>query len=708
MRAPTQFSCGMLGLAALVCIPLSSYPQRGNAETCTHRLPGKDVLDIQYYDDNDYKIGKIKLKSPFGFFFLISQRLDSLKNSLPIHEGDDFSESAYNKAAKTLDEAVRNDSAFGETSRFKVVYSTANLTNCDEQANHKTVDIVYYVFSTDPIPTLHTKPEDRATSTEQSTPKVAERNTQGALKLVPLGGYNNSFHGFGGGESVIRLPAKRLEDFRFQGTGSSNTLFLNGELNGKLEPHKKALDTVDYHLAYHYEESPTQALSLKLGSGQFRFTGASQELGAAMGPQTKLRYGLSLEQGLQQSNVPSGVALTDTIANSRYGAIRLYTGITTSTRYSETIASYGLDIGGAGLGNLDYAKQIGDVSFSFRFPGCTHSPWDLQARATGGGISGGPVLLNDRFFGGNLVLPFIPGDSWLIPDGPLVRSITANYLNGTGYGGTSFYSTNITIGKVIKSRPLIPEEIENADGFSSGVEAAEDTAEGFFFDSKLASSQAMSDLVTKYQKSFGDNLEAFDKEFQNIPTSPPANPKLKKAVDAAERDIRLARLAIKSVDGMKLRQLYGNASAFVALKKDLPRVEALAPEPSRQQLKSLQANLEQHLRDLPMDIQDLEKSPEGQAAKAYAKEQMARPRQVIETLRYEANTLAVGPFAIFDTGRLWPDPNGTRYAFGGGVRLSVVNVNFSLGYAANPNPLHKLHQGDGAALLEISYTNLFW
>src|SRR5271170_1686607 len=210
MRAPIRSSRVLLAFAALLCIPLPSHPQRSNAQTCTHVVPGKNVLDTQYYDDNGYKIAKIKLSSPFKFFFLASQRLDSLKDSLPIHEGDDFSERAYDDAANQLDEAVKKDSSFGEDTPVKVVYSNANLANCDERADHKTVDLVYYIFSTDPIPSLRPNPEARATSTEQSAPEVAERNTRGALKVVPLGGYNDSFHGFGGGETVIRLPVKGL------------------------------------------------------------------------------------------------------------------------------------------------------------------------------------------------------------------------------------------------------------------------------------------------------------------------------------------------------------------------------------------------------------------------------------------------------------------------------------------------------------------
>jgi hypothetical protein len=701
MRALTRSSRVLLASATLLCLPISNH-----AQTCTHTVPGKNVLDVQYYDDNGYKIGKINLDSPFGFFILVRDRLSAIKKGLPIHEEEDFSNSAYRDAADQVDDEVKKDSAFGKDSPFKLVYTTENLNNCHEGAGPKTVDVVFNIFSTDPIPALHSKPEDRAASTEQSASKAAERNTQGPLKLVPMGGYNASFHGFGGGETVIRLPVKAFEELRFRGAGSSNSLFLNGELNGKLGPHKKALDTVDYHFAYHYEQSPTQALSMKLGRGQFRFTGVSEEMGSTKA-QTKVRYGLSLEQGLQQSNVTGSVIPFDTITNSRYGAIRLYTGISRSTRYSQTIASYGLNIGGAGLGNLNYAKQIGDLSFNLRFPGHTHSPWDLQARATGGGIAGGPVLLNDRFFGGNLVLPFIPGDSWLIPDGPLVRSITANYLNGSGYGGTSFYSTNVTAGKVIKSWPIIPKDVENADGFAAGIEAAEDTAEGFFFDSKLALSDDMKELVNDYQKKLSDDLDAFDKEFKEILATPLVDPTLKKAVGDANHDIVRARLTVRQLTGAKLRALTGKESKLVRLASDLPKVEALAPRASGEKLEILKASMDTHLKDLPRDIEGLENTPEGQAAKAYAKEQMARPRQVVDTLRREANMFAVGLFGIADAGRLWPDPNGTRYAYGGGVRLSVVNVNFSLGYAANPNPLPQLHQGHGAVLLVIDYTNLF-
>ena len=703
---PSYFSWGLPYIAGLLLVAFANYAQASSPHICTHIVETRQVVDTKYYEDNGYKIGEIKLESPFGFFFLVSRRLDSWKKDLPIHAGDQFSDAAYRQASDMLDVAVEADSTFGEDSPLKVAFTIGNLANCDERADHKTLDVVYYVFSTDILSSLVAKSETHATSTEVTASEVAERNTQGPLKVVPLGGYNASYHGVGGGDAVLRIPAKIVQEFRFRGVGSASVLLLNGELSGKSNPRKKFLDTLDYHLSYRYEQRPTPMFALKQGTGQFRFTGVTDELSSA-GMQIKLRFGASLEQGIQQSNAPVGSTLPYTVANSRYGAVRLYAGVTASTRYTETIASYGLGLGGSGLDDLNYAKEIGDISFNLRFPGGTHSPWDLHVRATGGGISGGQVLLNDRFYGGNVVAPFIPGDSWLIPGGPLVRSITANHLDGGGYGGTSFYSTNVTFGRVIKNWPLIPREIENTDGFSSGIQAGENTAEGYFYDTKLASSDAMNKLVTEYQKVFNDDLDSLNEEFVNILAASQVDPKLRTAVQGAQHDMLLARLAVKLVTGEKLRSLTEKTSGLTKLVNDLLKLEKLAPEASSQQLETLHATLTDHIGHLPEEITALEQTPEGKAARAYALQEMAHPRQVIDTLEHEANMLSIGLFAIFDSGRLWPDPNGTRYAYGGGVRLSVVNVNFNLGYAANPYPQHALRQGTGAILFGITYTNLF-
>ena len=92
---------------------------------------------------------------------------------------------------------------------------------------------------------------------------------------------------------------------------------------------------------------------------------------------------------------------------------------------------------------------------------------------------------------------------------------------------------------------------------------------------------------------------------------------------------------------------------------------------------------------------------------ARAKRDLERPREVISTLRHETNRYSISVVGIADAARLWPDPYGTRYALGGGGRFSLVNVNFTLGYAVNPQPRPELGQGRGALFFTITYTNLF-
>ena len=488
------------------------------------------VPDVQYYADNGYTIAQIKLISPFDFFFLVPQALNLIKRDLPIQEKEPFSSDAYDRSFKQVDAAVTEDSAFGENSPVKIVVTTGGVENCDEREGHKTVDVTYHIFSTDPVPALRATPEQRKNSVEEPATSVAEQNTQGSFRLKPLFGYDHTFKGLGGGEIVARLPGKIIDELHLLGTGSSTSLLLDGELSGSRTPHLRALDSAEYHLGYRYDQSPSGDLKLASGSAHARFTGSSKSLTSPSTP-TVLRYGASLEQGLQQSNLQTNSAVSNTLTNSAYGSLRTYVGSTTTTRYSDTSLSYGLEVGGAGLSNLSFTKQVGDLSYSLRMPGGTHSPWDVQARVTAGGITGGPIVLNDRFFGGNVVTTFIPGDSWHIPNGPLVRSIAANLINGRGVGGTSFYSTNLTVGKVVKYWPLIPTSIEKAEGFESGVSAAEDTAQGFFMDGYLAKSKEFQDLATDYKSKLSGDLDKFQREFKKIRALVSLTPQLRKAFD---------------------------------------------------------------------------------------------------------------------------------------------------------------------------------
>ena len=684
----------------------------GFAQVCSR--PG----DPLFYETNNYKVGKITLYSPYDFFFLVRRRLNVIKAALPAKEGEAFSKKAYDESFCKVDEAVKADSAFGENAPVKIVVTTGGLDNCQEQNDApKTVDIVYRVFSTDPIPAIRTTPENRQSAVEKPATTVAEQNTNAKLKIQPLLGYNHTYRGIGGGELGSQIPGKIFSDFHFSGAGSSTTLLLDAELNGKQSPHLRALDVAEYHFGYHYLESPTRDLRLAEGSAHARFAGSSKPMDTASA-QILLRYGASVEQGIQQSNLPTVHIPTSTIANSLYGAVRMYGGMTSTTRYSETAVSYGLEVGGAGLSDLSFTKQIGDITYSLRFPGGTHLPWDVQARFTGGGITGGPILLNERFFGGNVVSTFIPGDSWRIPNGPLVRSIAANLLAGNGLGGTAFYSTNLTVGKVIKSWPMIPTSIETAPGFASGVAAAEDTAQGFFADRYESDSPEFQTLFDDSTKRLKADLDSLKTIFTQIRSDGNVDKDLDKLLTKAENQAHLAQNFIRDASVKDKNGLVKDANKLKTINKPktsrfmllLDAISALSPLVSanvRSDLETAQAKLGKDIDDIEVAIDAIDKGPVGEGAKMRAAKDMVRPREVIDALRHEANRFAFGLFGIFDTGRVWPDPYGTHYGVGGGVRFSLVNVNLNLGYAVNPNPQEALGQGRGALFVALTYTNLF-
>jgi hypothetical protein len=424
-----------------------------------------------------------------------------------------------------------------------------------------------------------------------------------------------------------------------------------------------------------------------------------------------------IEHGHQQGSLVSAGQPDDTVESSRTGGLRVYAGMTTTTRYSETAVSYGFQAGGTGISALTFTKHIGDLNYSVRFPGGTHSQWDASGRITAGSITGaGPIPVNDRFFGGNTVTAFIPGDSWSIPNGPLVRSIATNLLSGAGFGGTSFYSTNLTIGRVLFSSPMIPDEIEKANGFGDAVESAERTAETWFADDYEAASPEFRSLIARFPKEFDAGVSCAEAVFTALRQSGDVGVELDTALKEGEREARLSHNLVRNAttpgargpdNANKLREWLIPESRFSRLVSALIAIEASVPAGTASQVKACRDSLGDRMEALGTAITGIESGSVRTAAELRARSDMRRPREVIDTLRHEANRFAFGLVAIFDSGRIWPDPDGTHYGVGGGGRFSLVNINMTVGYAVNPSPRKDLGQGRGAWLMTVTYTNLF-
>ena len=702
--------CSGVAKRLLLCIAVVSLVALyASGQVCSH------PTDPDFYQNHGYIIRKIEIRNPFNFIFFVRNQMDKVKRHLSVVEGKPFTTAQYNESAKYVEDAVTSDDSFG-TSPAKLVVKTVSIENCQEsEAAAKTLDIIYRILSTDPGLSVAVPPENRQSSVNEPANTAVEEGTKSSHKVRPVGGYEDAVRGYGGADFRFEIPGALFQNGHLTASGSPSSGLAEFQLNGSRSPKLAALDRVDYHLAYDYSSQPAGKLRIAKGSFQVRFTAVSKPLGN-FSSRVLIRYGSFLEVGNQHSNVATVLLPSDTVTNSSYGSLRFFIGATRMTRYTEAILSYGLQIGGTGLNNVSFARQVADLSYSRR-QGGTHTPWDLKAQLSLGLITGSSgIPLSERFFGGNSVTNFIPGDAWLIPSGPTIRSIPSNRLNGQGFGGTSFYSTNLTIGKVIWAKPLIPKDIQEADGFRSGISAAEDSAQSWFTLDYLTASPEYKQLVTTHAPILRADIDNVQSILQSIPVTSGSDKVLKEAA----RQAKLAQNGIRSatvpdargrVNPSQLNVLANPAtSRLVKLIALFPQLKPHVTPTVSAELAASQASINKHLLELRTALHDIqldEPGHPGHDAAIKARQVMERPREIIDTLQNETNRFSFSIVGILDSARLRPDPNGTRYALGGGGRFSLVNVNLTLGYAVNPHPRSELGQGRGAVVFTLTYTNLF-
>jgi hypothetical protein len=669
------------------------------AQVCTHVVDQR--VDTAYYEANHYVVAHIVLRQTFDFLPVVHAALDRLKKSLPMKEGAPYTRALDDHSFEALKSSLDDDPATG-TLPFKVTAGLSHIKNCNESAQPGTLEVHYSLFSTDPFAAAAVPPESKNGET-QDPAMAAGNTTHPASKVIPDVTYDRTDRLGGGGTVQGNLSVPGLESLMVSGSGSSSSRRVLSQVSGNRVVGLAALDLLNYHLQYSSLDQPAGKLQLKENLLSLRGIATAKTQTFASGNTLGYRYGVSIAGGNQQSG---GVATTPsgTLANSREGDIRLLGGVTYQTRYNQLVGSYALRISGPGLDALSNAAHIGDLTYSWR-QGGTHAPFDIVARGSAGIITGSKdILLNGRFFGGNAVEAFLPGDSWTIPTGPLVRSIARNRLNGLGYGGTSFYSTNLTVGKVLKSSPLVPTEIEKSAGFADGVTAAENTAETFFVDDYESSADQYKAMVNKFGARFITDLTAVQ-DF--LHTAALSGSTARDAGSQARGSLSVARMATQDTPLVLKTFLNESQSKVLKLVADL---EKLAPTLSADQKAKVDDSIDtlnRDLKDFGDALKAMDQSTTADAARARAKKDMVRPREVIDTLRHEADVWSVSAVGIFDIGRVWPDPMGLHYAIGGGGRFSILNVNFNLAYGFNPQPNHTFGQGRGAVLFSLTYASLF-
>jgi hypothetical protein len=127
-----------------------------------------------------------------------------------------------------------------------------------------------------------------------------------------------------------------------------------------------------------------------------------------------------------------------------------------------------------------------------------------------------------------------------------------------------------------------------------------------------------------------------------------------------------------------------------------PQGQAFAAEAQR--LKAVQAQIKERLKKVR--VPEIEKK---------ANRDVAFTGRTLDVIFRELNVVSVSPLFMFDVARIGaranPAYNKLRYGVGGGVRFSLVSLDFDLGYSLNPNRLPAERRG--AFVFSLNVSDLF-
>lgn len=675
------------------------------SQVCSHQN------DWSFYSQGDYTVRKVRIESPIDFLHAVSRTLDAIKPSLPLQPGAVFSATRASEGREIVRQHLAAADKDIEQS-FRLLIVIGRIENCQETGPTRQLDLVYNALTTNYNAYLSHSIESKQSEIERPATEAGTKNASGSLTVKPFFGYNRTSQLYGGGQVTARMPGGIFDSFRLAGSGSTTSNFQELELFGTRAP--VWASRFEYRLGYRHSDTPAGNNRLKEGKLVAQVFGATQPLGAS---NLILRFGASLEGGnLQSQSTDAGVS--ESIQSSGYGALKTYIGAAASSQNYSFAGSYGLQAGTLGATtSVAFVKHVLDLAATGRFLSQEktvpnfHKSVSVEARLTGGliqNLDGVPVA--ERFFGGNATQNFISGDSWTIRNGPFIRSIPQNRLNGVAtvgpIGGTSFYSVNLTVSRPVWGRPIIPKEMAADPEFEPAVDAAKATAREALIATRKNGLPAFKKLVEDLAPLEND-LKQIDTVLKSLPQDLPED--LSDAVADVQDDLAIS----DEVLGQDQSTLPSRLDGFLkvdrsTINKLLEHLETLKEAldaaslsgPSTQ-IKSLRDSVAVKKTALVAELNQIDFSE----ATRLADVDMKQIDSVLRTFLHELNLVSISPVAIFDAARIWPDRFGTRYGIGGGVRLSLVNFNVTLGYAINPNP--QLQEGRGAFFFSMDVTDIF-
>jgi hypothetical protein len=583
---------------------------------------------------------------------------------------------------------------------------------------------VYTIFTTNVVPSV-TAPsiEEQTSESERPATTGAIHASDSGLMAAPLTGYNQT-RGIWGGLNFSDTTGILHLQGESEVSGDSQTGHL--DLGSKIGPWH-LWNRADWAATVEYLDTPAGAARFEEGMLTARFSASTKEFAKQ---QLVLRYGAALEGGHQQSETADAIKPPP---NSGYGALKLYAGATGRPGNGAFTASYGLQFGSTltngtpvfkkHLLDLGYnasvpvprRKRLGDrEDFKGPLSASVHRSLGIETRFTAGLIqdaSGAPLA--ERFFGGNEVRPFVQDDSWVIQSDAFIRSIPENQLgaqSGTELGGSRFYSANATLSFTVWGKPILPKELATAGtGFPEILNAPFATAATALANSYKTKDPEYIRLSAEVPAKAGElskKLAALSDKLKEIPPAVSALPTVKPYVARIRGGLISTRGAASLIaagpNPQVVDQLVDNLlPALSGSTQDLTNGLRVA---SQGDLATQIDLLMNDVKALGRDIGDANNLP----TKKYedrAWQALAPGHRALDVFLHELNIYSISPVAIFDVARVWPVDEGVRYGVGPGLRLSLANANFTVGYAFNP--LRIMPEKAGAIFFKLDVTNLF-
>jgi hypothetical protein len=485
-----------------------------------------------------------------------------------------------------------------------------------------------------------------------------------------------------------------------------------------------AIRHLAYQFRYSYSDLPGSTIKFKEGSGLAQLSLATRAFGAH---ELILRFGGLIEGGNKRTNLDQRVLPAGALADSGYGSIKTFIGGTMRLGTNAIKGSYGLQLGRANKGGgLDYVKQVLDTAANFHYLVTDHRPITLDLQFTAGAIHTRRRLpVAERFFGGNAAQSFVAGDDWTIRSSPFIRSFSQNSFPGTTAGipgADRFFSTNVTLAATVWGKPLVPREILAEPDFPGLVELEFSAAESSLRNEYLSSSPEFRKVAERV-KPLSEVLAAISQELDRLGQLNPGQDIIDQisscgtdfkivndAVEAIKKDLESG--TPKTADIRKLVVGFPTKrppiTSYVSdLADDLDTLKDIPALPTPNRIESLMNDLRDRGKEMADAFVALDQSVTAQQVAQKAHTDMQYPRRVFDQLTREANLVAVSPVGIFDAARLWQNgrPTAVRYAVGGGLRLSIVSLDVTTGYAWNPN--RRPGERRGALVFSMEVSNLF-